>query len=190
MDEQVIQAMAKWPNVPDCYGWLGLDRRGDWYMRDAAAQARGPFCGPKSTPLSKGSRLEHRGLCAFIGRNFHATELGEWYFQNGPQRVYVELEVTPWVLRLEQDGRVVVNHVGAVVDVGEWLVDEVGLVYGLTPLGLGLVHAQDMWDLSEKLDREGLEIRSVASALLPQRYGYCCQPQPDTKKPTIGPAIQ
>ena len=25
MDEIVKQAMAKWPNVPHCYGWLGLD---------------------------------------------------------------------------------------------------------------------------------------------------------------------
>ena len=24
MDEIVKQAMAKWPNVPNCYGWLGL----------------------------------------------------------------------------------------------------------------------------------------------------------------------
>ncbi|MFM8464156.1 MAG: DUF2946 family protein, partial [Burkholderiaceae bacterium] len=22
MDEIVRQALAKWPNVPDCYGWL------------------------------------------------------------------------------------------------------------------------------------------------------------------------
>ncbi|MFZ9138137.1 MAG: DUF2946 family protein, partial [Hylemonella sp.] len=24
MDDIVRQAMAKWPNVPACYGWLGL----------------------------------------------------------------------------------------------------------------------------------------------------------------------
>ena len=43
MDDLVLQAMAKWPNVPDCYGWLGLDARGDWYMRDDQTQALGAF---------------------------------------------------------------------------------------------------------------------------------------------------
>ncbi len=27
MDEIVRQAMAKWPSVPHCYGWLALDAR-------------------------------------------------------------------------------------------------------------------------------------------------------------------
>ncbi|HZW22256.1 DUF2946 family protein, partial [Noviherbaspirillum sp.] len=38
MDEIVKQAMAKWPNVPHCYGWLALDARGNWRMRDDRAQ--------------------------------------------------------------------------------------------------------------------------------------------------------
>jgi hypothetical protein len=33
--------MAKWPQVPACFGWLGLDDRGDWYMRDDKVQAQG-----------------------------------------------------------------------------------------------------------------------------------------------------
>ena len=43
MDDIVKQAMAKWPNVPNCYGWLGLDARGNWYLRDDRAQAAGAF---------------------------------------------------------------------------------------------------------------------------------------------------
>jgi len=57
MDDIVKQAMAKWPNVPDCYGWLGLDARGNWYMRDDPAQASGHFDSGK--PGSKGSSLQH-----------------------------------------------------------------------------------------------------------------------------------
>ena len=34
MDDIVKAALKKWPNVPHCYGWLALDARGDWYMRD------------------------------------------------------------------------------------------------------------------------------------------------------------
>ena len=39
MDEIVRAAIAKWPNVPHCYGWLALDARGNWRMRDERCQA-------------------------------------------------------------------------------------------------------------------------------------------------------
>ena len=94
MDDIVKQALAKWPNVPACYGWLGLDARGRWYLRDDLVQAAGPF------PQSKGSLLQHEKLIEFIGRNFLEDDDGYWFFQNGPQRVYVELENTPWIWRL------------------------------------------------------------------------------------------
>jgi len=42
MDEIVDAALKKWPNVPHCYGWLGLDARGAWYLHafslDAGAE--------------------------------------------------------------------------------------------------------------------------------------------------------
>ncbi len=54
----------------------------------------GPF------PLSKGSLLRHEKLIAFIERNYEHDAAGQWFFQNGPQRVYVELEITPLIWRL------------------------------------------------------------------------------------------
>ena len=83
MDEIVKQALIKWPNVPHVHGWLGLDARGQWWLRDAGVQAQGPF------PQSKGTLVEHEKLLAFIGRNYEADTQGQWFFQNGPQRVYV-----------------------------------------------------------------------------------------------------
>ena len=103
MDDIVRQAIAKWPKVPNCYGWLGLDARGNWYMRDDRAQAAGPFAPAEqgdSTAASKGSLLLHEKLIDFIQRNYESDTSGRWFFQNGPQRVYVELEATPWVWRL------------------------------------------------------------------------------------------
>ena len=91
MDDIVKQAMAKWPNVPHCYGWLGLDARGNWRMRDERAQH-------DNLP---GDKLEHEALIAFIVRNYAADERGCWYFQNGPQRVYVNLEATPYIVRTD-----------------------------------------------------------------------------------------
>jgi hypothetical protein len=35
VDEIVLRAQAKWPGVPDVYGWLSLDRRGRWLLCDA-----------------------------------------------------------------------------------------------------------------------------------------------------------
>lgn len=91
MDDIVKQAMAKWPNVPHCYGWLALDARGAWRMRDEAAQrAQAP-----------GDRLNNAALVGFINRNYLADERGCWYFQNGPQRVYVNLEAAPFAARTD-----------------------------------------------------------------------------------------
>ena len=87
MDDIVKQALAKWPNVPHCYGWLGLDARGNWRMRDERAQHLG----------LPGDKLTNPALVGFIVRNYASDERGCWYFQNGPQRVYVELEATPFV---------------------------------------------------------------------------------------------
>ncbi|MEO8079852.1 MAG: DUF2946 family protein, partial [Caldimonas sp.] len=140
MDALVEAALRKWPNVPHCYGWLALDARGDWYMRDDRIQAAGPF------PHVKGSRIEHEKLLEFIGRNYAVDEAGCWFFQNGPQRVYVELEAAPWVWRLQAEGDViaVASHTGRPATAGESFVDEQGRVFLATDLGLGIVHTLDM----------------------------------------------
>lgn len=91
MDDSVRQAMAKWPNVPHCYGWLALDARGGWRMRDEAAQQAG----------QAGDRIANATLLGFINRNYACDDGGRWYFQNGPQRVYVDLEATPYIARTD-----------------------------------------------------------------------------------------
>jgi hypothetical protein len=89
MDELVKQALAKWPNVPHCYGWLGLDARGNWRMRDQQAQQQ----------QLPGDKIAHVALLGFINRNYDHDERGCWFFQNGPQRVYLNLEATPYIAR-------------------------------------------------------------------------------------------
>lgn len=94
MDQIVRDALAKWPNVPACTGWLLLDRRGQWRMRDDACQAAGDI----------GDVIRHAALKRFIERNYEADATGRWFFQNGPQRVFVDLAYTPHVVRLHCDG--------------------------------------------------------------------------------------
>ncbi|MBC5782934.1 DUF2946 family protein [Ramlibacter sp. USB13] len=169
MDDIVRQAMAKWPNVPHCYGWLGLDERGSWYMRDDRVQAAGPF------PQEKGSLLRHEKLVAFIHRNYEHDAEGQWYFQNGPQRVYVELQATPWIWRLADDGTVA-SHTGVTVQPRACLVDETGRVYLETELGIGLVHSQDILLASEAIDAGRWQPQEVLSHDLPARYGFVRSP--------------
>ena len=61
-------------------------------MRDDRVQALGQFA--SGVPGCKGSVLQHDKLIEFIGRNYAADAQGQWFFQNGPQRVYVCLLYT------------------------------------------------------------------------------------------------
>jgi hypothetical protein len=169
MDDIVRQAMAKWPNVPHCYGWLGLDDRGNWYMRDDRVQAAGPFA------QAKGSLLRHDKLIAFIHRNYDRDDAGRWYFQNGPQRVYVELQSTPWIWRVAADGGIT-SHTGRPAQASACLVDEAGRLYLETDLGFGLVHTQDVMQASELVEHGTWRPVDVRSADLPARFGYVMSP--------------
>ena len=173
MDDIVRQAMVKWPHVPDCYGWLGLDARGNWYMRDDGVQGLGPFAGgPRS---AKGSLLQHEKLIAFIQRNYGPDDQGRWFFQNGPQRVYVELEATPWVWRVQADFSVQ-THSGQTTLVTDCLLDEHGWLYLDSPLGLGLVHTQDVFLAAEALEAGVWTSQPVRRSDLPGRYRYVMSP--------------
>lgn len=44
-----------------------------------------------------GNKIMHAALCAFINRNYSVDEQGRGYFQNGPQCVYVDLALTPYI---------------------------------------------------------------------------------------------
>lgn len=175
MDEIVEAALRKWPNVPHCYGWLALDARGDWYMRDERIQAAGPF------PQVKGSRILHEKLLGFIHRNYAADAQGCWYFQNGPQRVYVELESTPWVWRLDRrgDGRFAVNsHSGRPAEVQAAWLDEAGRLYLQCDLGIGLVHSLDMGLAADAIEAGQWQPAELIASELPARFGFVRQPRP------------
>ena len=101
MDKLVLAAIAKWPDVPHCHGWLGLDARGQWRMRDQR-------CQDLNLP---GDIIRHDGLLQFIVRNYLHDEHGAWYFQNGPQRVYVDLAAAPYIARTGAAGLTL--HTGA-----------------------------------------------------------------------------
>ena len=153
MDDIVRQAMAKWPNVPNCYGWLALDARGAWRMRDETAQRA----------AAPGDRLTNAALVGFINRNYLADERGCWYFQNGPQRVYVNLEAAPFIARTDPS---LGPGLGLTLHTGEALgtVDEVCmLASGALLLRAGTRVAQlDDRDLAQLLPCMELDGKPVA----------------------------
>lgn len=151
MDEIVRQALAKWPNVPDCYGWLALDARGMFRMRDAAAQAAGV----------RGDVIRHPVLLSFIHRNYQKNTDGAWYFQNGPQRVYVQLEQTPFVARSDP-AHGFVAHDGNPLSPLEsiWITQEGRLILGA---GERIAMIDDR-DLAECLPKLSLGHKPMADA--------------------------
>ncbi|TAM43892.1 MAG: DUF2946 family protein [Burkholderiaceae bacterium] len=183
MDEIVKQALAKWPNVPDCYGWLGLGARGQWYMRDDQVQAQGPFAG--GTPQSRGSVLKHEKLLDFIHRNYEADASGQWFFQNGPQRVYVELELTPLIWRVNADFSVNA-HTGRAARPQRCVADEHGRVYLACDLGFGLVHTLDVALAADAVEQGRWALQELPADELPQRFGYVRSPAA-SHKPRLPP---
>ncbi len=193
MDASVIAAIAKWPNVPAVFGWLGLTARGEWRLR--------------------GERIENVAMRAFMDRNYGSDAQGRWFFQNGPQRVFVKLDLTPWVYRV-MPGEPLVAHTGAqpralkgaaLLDDGRFVVE--------TDLGAGVIDDRDAalflrvitdfagLPLNERgLERwlEGKDEAFVAGALLglaaapqriervrvghlAQRYGFVAEPAPEQR---------
>ncbi|HEX6005210.1 MAG TPA: DUF2946 family protein [Burkholderiales bacterium] len=199
MDEIVLRGMAKWPDVPAVYGWLALDRRGEWRIR--------------------GERVRNPAISAFIGRNYAVDDGGCWYFQNGPQRVYVRLDYTPYIYRVVNavDAPLALEcHTGAAVNrIAGALLDESGTLLIETEHGIGLVDDRDLdrvlpflidangapldeaiiTRLMETLENQqdvplwlrvretNVRVAPVRSVAVAQRYAFVADPQPHAGEP-------
>jgi hypothetical protein len=192
MDELVRQAMAKWPNVPAVFGWLALDLRGNWLLRQ--------------------ERIGNALLNDFISRNYAHDDAGRWFFQNGPQRVFVRLAYAPWVLRMDDGNARLVTHTGLAVERVDraWL-DEDGVLILETEHGAGILDDRDADAFSRRfVDAAGqttdddtllelveaiaagadaglhlpygsgsVRIGAIASEDVPVRLGFVRDPQPE-----------
>jgi len=122
--DAVQRALAKWPNVPACYGFLALDRRGRWRV--------------------DGGVITHPGAVAFLNSHYASDGSGRWYVQNGPQTAYVDLDLAPWILSVAPGG-VLSTHTGVQVDAfGALFVTDAGDVLVETPLGLAAIADRDL----------------------------------------------
>jgi len=157
MDEAVLRSMAKWPDVPDVYGWLSLDRRGNWLLRSTSA-----------TPSFE--RIGNQALRDFISRNYASDAKGRWYFQNGPQRVFVALAYTPLVLHFEAAS--LFDHCGRPSQAEQAFLDEEGSVLMLGKPSLGLLDDRDLAAFADRA--QGLP--GVSREEVPGRFGFVTNP--------------
>jgi hypothetical protein len=140
-----FSGMLRWPNVPACYGWLSLDRRGQWRMR--------------------GETVTHAGLANFLNRQYGHDEQGNYFIQNGPQRVFVELDYTPWVLRLSSENTLLTHTGDTVEDICGAAFDEEGNLLLECLDGIALVCDRDLPALLACLRQPGGEAASDADLL-------------------------
>ncbi len=109
---------------------------------------------PRATRPPRARCSSSDKLIDFIQRNYESDAAGRWFFQNGPQRVYVELEATPLVWRIgPAPSFAVAAHTGTPARTQRCIVDEAGRVYLETDLGFGLVHTQDMTHAADAVEQ-------------------------------------
>ena len=152
MDEIVARSLAKWPDVPAVYGWLSLDRRGNW--------------------LIKGEKIGNAALREFIGRNYEPDARGCWFFQNGPQRVYVGLAYTPLVVHYEGDA--LLDHCGRPFRAETAYLDEEGSVLLSGNGSVALLDDRDLARYAEQADRLLPTLRGEVEG----RFRFVAQPAP------------
>jgi hypothetical protein len=152
VDEIVSRSLAKWPNVPAVFGWLELDRRGNWRI--------------------KGEKIGNAALREFIARNYECDAEGRWFFQNGPQRVYVRLAYTPLVVHYEGD--TLFDQCGRAFSPREVLEDDEGSVLMGNELGVALL---DDRDLARFADQAG-SLQRINRTDVQTRFGFVAEPHP------------
>ena len=140
------QSAVKWPNVPDVYNWLLLDERGDWRI--------------------KKEKISHKGLIDFINAHYTVDDEGRWFFQNGPQRVFVKLACTPYVLNVVSCDSLTyfktqTNEIVEPID-KFWIDDKDRLLVSWGS-NVGLVSDRDLPLLAEKLAHENKPFDKVNS---------------------------
>ena len=169
-DDQVLRAMDKWPNVPHCFGWLSLGVRGEWRIQ--------------------GDVIRHARAQAFLSRHYRADEQGRWYVQNGPQRVFVALDYTPWIYRSQPDASFTTHTGIATRELVAVYLDDDGNLLLHTALGIGLLDDRDLAGCERLLEYDAagvpqtlwwqtrhLPVGSLARAEVATRFGFVSEPQ-------------
>jgi len=148
MDDEVKSAMKRWPQVAAVFGWLRLDARAQWHLIQRDAPGFDPALHELGEPITSPPIID------FIGRNYESDPEGRWFWQNGPQRVYVDLDTAPLILRVlestkDSSKRRLVTHTGYLInEIEDPCVDQLGRVFLRCELGPAMIHDLDLAQLN------------------------------------------
>ena len=169
IDKSVQKAMAKWPEVPECFGWLNLNRRAEWSI--------------------KGEKIHHVKTQRFLQRNYNFDKLGRWFVQNGPQRVFVSLEYTPRLYGFSSHSGFYMHNEAKIPVLLDFFLDEYGNLLLSTSLGVGVVDDRDLSAASDLIEAvndiptelsyrgKNYKIKPIAKALVPKHFGFVQNPR-------------
>ena len=169
IDKSVQKAMAKWPEVPECFGWLNLNRRAEWSI--------------------KGEKIHHVKTQRFLQRNYNFDKLGRWFVQNGPQRVFVSLEYTPRLYGFSSHSGFYIHNEAKIPVLLDFFLDESGNLLLSTALGVGVVDDRDLSAASDLIEAvndiptelsyrgKNYKIKPIAKALVPKHFGFVQNPR-------------
>jgi Protein of unknown function (DUF2946) len=143
MEPWALNAMQRWPNVPALFGWLSLDRRGRWLIKDEV--------------------ITRPQIIDTINANYDVDEHGRWFFQNGPQRGFMQLAYAPLVVRVESD--TLITHTEQPVEqLKQIYLDEEGSLLLITEHGpAGLIDTDLEWAI-ERIHQQRNATTSTVSA--------------------------
>ena len=169
IDKSVQKAMAKWPEVPECFGWLNLNRRAEWSI--------------------KGEKIHHVKTQRFLQRNYNFDKLGRWFVQNGPQRAFVSLEYTPRLYGFSSHSGFYIHNEAKMPVLLDFFLDEYGNLLLSTALGVGVVDDRDLSAASDLIEAvndiptelsyrgKNYKIKPIAKALVPKHFGFVQNPR-------------
>lgn len=106
-----------------------------------------------------GKVIDHIALNEFIVRNYASDMAGRYFFQNGPQRVYVTLAAAPWVVRLipgEQHPHLITQCQSPMTPTGA-LSDEQGNIY---------ITGSIQQTITQNLTEQPFEVKEMPSVAL------------------------
>jgi hypothetical protein len=163
-DDGAPRGMARWPEVTAVFGWLALDRRGNWLLKEPGTGRFG--------------RIGNAALREFIARNYAVDARGRWFCQNGPQRVYVNLAYTPFVVHYE--GEALFDQCGRAVNAVATYLDDEGSVLVSGQYGVGLLDDRDLERHAEAAER----MMRIARSDVETRFGFVSNPEIPCASPT------
>ena len=100
-----------------------------------------------------GKVIDHVALNECICRNYAHDQVGRYFFQNGPQRVFITLAATPWIVRMipgEQHPQLLTQCQSAMAPTSA-LSDEQGNIYIVGTIEQTVFESADQQQFSIKV---------------------------------------